>query len=254
MFLLSTLWGRGGADYSLNINYTQGADATTDTSGKPVAAVIEKAQFVFTEGLKASESVTIAGVTLTATQDATATAVAAAFQNLASGATPNISGFISSGSVTAGFSSGSIATVGVASGGPPAVTFTYFTTGPVSDIGGKYDLLFDNDTFVWNAGDAVVNSVDVIKDFSAWNGTRGDKLDIKNLLTGYTSGTSTLSQWVTIATAQIAPGGTTTNSTKITIDIDGGGSGTTNQTIWLEGVTISSTDPTFLKNNLILIA
>ncbi len=145
--------------------------------------------------------------------------------------------------------------MGVASGGPPAVSFTYSTTGPVADIGGKYDLLFDNDTFVWNAGDAVVNSVDVIKDFSAWNGTRGDKLDISKLLTnGYNSSSSTLSQWVTIATAQIAPGGTTTNSTKITIDIDGAGSGTTTQTIWLEGVTISSTDPTILKNNLILIA
>jgi len=251
-----TLWGRGGADYSLNINYTQGADATTDKDGKPVAAVIEKAQFVFTEGLKASESVTIAGVTLTATQDATATAVAAAFQNLVSGATPNISGFISSGSVTAGFSSGSIATVGVASGGPPAVTFTYFTTGPVADIGGKYDLLFDNDTFVWNAGDAVGNSVDIIKDFSAWNGTRGDKLDIKNLLTGYTSGTSTLSQWVSITNNSTIdrPSGVSSPNTKIVIDIDGAGSGTTTQTIWLDGVSGLSNDPTILKNNLILIA
>jgi len=220
---------------------------------------------VFTEGLKASESFTIAGVTLTATQDATANAVAAAFQNLASGATPNISGFISSGSVTAGFSSGSIATVGVASGGPPAVTFTYSTTGPVSDIGGKYDLLFDNDTFVWNAGDAVVNSVDVIKDFSAWNGTRGDKLDISKLLTnGYNSSSSTLSQWVSITnnSTNDRPSGVSSpnTNTKIVIDIDGAGAGTVTQTIWLDGVNLTLNGTTLdqqlsaLRTNGILIA
>jgi len=114
----------------------------------------------------------------------------------------------------------------------------------------------DEATFVWNAGDAVVNSVDVIKDFSAWNGTRGDKLDIRNLLTGYTSGTSTLSQWVSITNNSTIdrPSGVSSPNTKIVIDIDGAGSGTTTQTIWLDGVSGLSNDPTILKNSLILIA
>jgi hypothetical protein len=38
------------------------------------------------------------------------------------------------------------------------------------------------------------------------------------------------------------------------IDIDGAGSGTTTQTIWLDGVSGLSNDPTTLKNNGILIA
>jgi hypothetical protein len=149
-----------------------------------------------------------------------------------------------------------------------AVTLTFndlFNKGNENDVDGTVVGFIITEvtkgTFVWNAGDAVVNSVDVIKDFSAWNGTRGDKLDIKNLLTGYTSGTSTLSQWVTIATAQIAPGGTTANSTKITIDIDGAaGAGTTTQTIWLDGVNLTLNGTTLdqqlsaLRTNGILIA
>jgi hypothetical protein len=117
--------------------------------------------------------------------------------------------------------------------------------------------LNDNDTFVWNAGDAVGNSVDIIKDFSVWNGTTGDKLDIKNLLTGYTSGTSDLNKWVTFIINNSTvdkPSGVSSTNTKIVIDIDGAGSGTTTQTIWLDGVSGLSNDPTTLKNNGILIA
>ena len=83
---------------------------------------------------------------------------------------------------------------------------------------------------------------------------RSDKLNITSLLIGgYTPGTSTLSQWVTVATGQTAPNGTA-NSTKITIDVDGIGNGTITQTIWLEGVTLTTTDPATLKNNGVLIA
>jgi hypothetical protein len=73
------------------------------------------------------------------------------------------------------------------------------------------------------------------------------------LLTGYNSTSSTLSQWVSVAINQTAPSTTTANSTKITIDIDGSGSGTVNQIIWLEGVTLS-TDVAVLKTNGVLIA
>ena len=151
--------------------------------------------------------------------------------------------------------------MGAASGGPSAVTFTSDTLGKLSSKISTSYTLNDNDTFVWNAGDAIGNSVDIIKDFSAWNGTRGDKLDISKLLTnGYNSSSSTLSQWVTIATAQIAPSGTTTNSTKITIDIDGAGAGTVTQTIWLDGVNLTLNGTTLdqqlsaLRTNGILIA
>ena len=241
-----TLWGRGGAIYSLNINTTDGSATTKETS-----------QVVFTDGLKTGESVTIAGLTLTAKLDVAASTVANAFLNLASGATASASAsFTSSGSLTGWSSAATAATVGAASGGPSAVTFTSDTVGKLTlKISTSYTLN-DNDTFVWNAGDAVGNSVDIIKDFSVWNGTTGDKLDIKNLLTGYTSGTSTLSQWVSITNNSTIdrPSGVSSPNTKIVIDIDGAGSGTTTQTIWLDGVSGLSNDPTILKNNLILIA
>jgi len=241
-----TLWGRGGAIYSLNINTTDGTATTKETS-----------RVVFTDGLKTGESVTIAGLTLTAKLDVAASTVANAFLNLASGATASASAsFTSSGSLTGWSSAATTATVGAASGGPSAVTFTSDSLGKLSSKISTSYTLNDNDTFVWNAGDAVGNGVDIIKDFSAWNGTTGDKLDIKNLLTGYTSGTSTLSQWVSITNNATIdrPSGVSSPNTKIVIDIDGAGSGTTTQTIWLDGVSGLSNDPTILKNNLILIA
>ena len=116
-----------------------------------------------------------------------------------------------------------------------------------------------NDTFAWFAGDAGTSTgaVDIVKSFTAWIGTAGDKLDISKLLTnGYVSGTSTLSQWVTSVTnnASGAPSGVGTTNTKIVIDVDGTGSGTVTQTIWLDGVNLSSIDPAVLKSNGILIA
>ena len=112
-----------------------------------------------------------------------------------------------------------------------------------------------NDTFAWFLGDAgAMGAVDIVKGFVPLAGTTGDKLDILKLLSGYTSGTSILSQWVTsVTTAQTSPGGVA-NSTKMVIDVDGSGSGTVTQTIWLEGVNLSSTDPAVLKTSGVLIA
>jgi len=38
------------------------------------------------------------------------------------------------------------------------------------------------------------------------------------------------------------------------IDVDGSGTGNVTQTIWLEGVTLSTTDTAVLKNSGVLIA
>ena len=116
-----------------------------------------------------------------------------------------------------------------------------------------------NDTFIWFAGDAGTSApgaVDVVKNFTPWNsGTAsGDKINISKLLTNnYISNSSTLSQWVTLTANQASPSGTA-GSTKIVIDVDGSGPGQVFQTIWLEGVNLSSTDPAVLKTNPVLIA
>jgi hypothetical protein len=114
----------------------------------------------------------------------------------------------------------------------------------------------DSDSFVWALGDAgTTGAVDIVKDFVAWNGTAGDKLNITSLLAGgYNTSTSVLSQWVTVTTGQTLPGSATANSTKIVIDVDGSGAGNVTQTIWLEGVTLSTTDAAALKNSGVLIA
>ncbi|MFB5746115.1 Ig-like domain-containing protein [Cedecea sp. S5-13] len=104
----------------------------------------------------------------------------------------------------------------------------------------------DNDLFVWRAGDATGNATDIIKDFEAWNGTSGDKLDIGDLLVGLKgSSGSNIADWVTITT-----GGGNTN---ITIDIDGKGTGTTMQNIILQGTVLNTTDVTTLINSHVII-
>ena len=244
-----TMWGRGGGNHIVNLGLTNGTSTTT-----------ENTDVYFTDGLKIGESITIGGLTLTAVTAMTVSHVIAAFENLAQGATTGntVTGvtYNASGSL-ANWSSGAAAQS--SSFNSFAIKFTSTTpTTNVTDLTASYKLL-DNDTFVWNANDAgTTGATDVIKDFSAWNGTEGDKLNITSLLAGYSSTTSTLSQWVSVATGQTAPNGTA-NSTKITIDIDGTGPGLITQTIWLEGVTLASTDPAVLKfnsttNNGILIA
>ena len=96
----------------------------------------------------------------------------------------------------------------------------------------------NNDTFVWQSGDqGASGATDVIKDFVRWNGTSGDKLSIYPLLTGFTNATSTLSDWVkTVAINQTVNG--VANSTVMTIDVDGSGSGVITQVIQFEGVNL----------------
>jgi hypothetical protein len=129
-----------------------------------------------------------------------------------------------------------------------AVDATNFTAGKsVLVVGGQGNDTMTggaaNDTFAWFAGDAgtTTGAVDIVKSFTAWSGTAGDKLDITKLLTtGYVSGTSILSQWVTsVTTAQTSPSGVS-GSTRIVIDVDStAGSGTVTQTIWLDGVNLT---------------
>jgi len=134
-----------------------------------------------------------------------------------------------------------------------------------------------NDTFIWFAGDAgTTGAVDIVKNFTAWNGTAGEKLDISKLLTNnYVSGTSTLSQWVTSVSSNVtalngAPAGLSPTNTKIVIDVDGqpaagaaagaAGTGTVTQTIWLDGVNLNPSGASLdvllatLKSNGVLIA
>ena len=140
-----------------------------------------------------------------------------------------------------------------------AVDSTNFTTGKsVQVVGGQGNDTMTggaaNDTFTWFAGDAgtTTGAVDIVKSFGS--NSSSDKLDISKLLTGYTGGTN-LSKWVTsITTAQTSPGGVS-GSTKIVIDPDSTtGSGTATQTIWLEGVNLTSIDTAVLKTSGVLIA
>ena len=142
-----------------------------------------------------------------------------------------------------------------------SVDSTNFTTGKsVQVVGGQGNDTMTggaaNDTLTWFAGDAgtTTGAVDIVKSFGS--NSSSDKLDISKLLTnGYVSGTSTLSQWVTsVTTAQTSPGGVS-GSTRIVIDPDSTtGSSTVTQTIWLEGLNLTSIDPAVLKTSGVLIA
>ena len=127
------------------------------------------------------------------------------------------------------------------------MTFTSTTANSnVNNLSASYTLL-DNDTFIWNAGDAgtTTGAVDVIKDFAVWDGSKGDKLNLSALLTGGASSSTTLSNWIkTVAINQTING--VANSTTMTIDVDGTGPGTVTQVIQLEGVNLLSGLPSTL--------
>ena len=240
------MWGRGGGAHLVNLNIFQGKTTATETT-----------EVNFTDGLRVGESATVGGLTITANSDMNASNVANAFASLAHGANsnslPTSTTFTYSGSLS-GWSSGTVSQA--TTGSNWLVTFTSTTTNAdVADLAASYKLQ-DNDIFKWVSGDAgTTGATDIIKDFTAWSNNSGDKLDILGLLTGYNSTSSTLSQWVSVAINQTAPITNTANSTKITIDIDGtAGTGTTVQTIWLEGVTLNSTNADTLKANGVLIA
>jgi Ca2+-binding RTX toxin-like protein len=104
----------------------------------------------------------------------------------------------------------------------------------------------DNDTFVWGSGDAGLGASDVIRDFSAWNGTSGDRLDLSALLVGYQAGTSDISQWISVQNDATLPGASGWDvgktGTLLTIDIDGAGAGTVTQTIFLQNASLTTTN------------
>jgi Ca2+-binding RTX toxin-like protein len=125
----------------------------------------------------------------------------------------------------------------------------------------------DNDTFVWQRGDAgTAAALDIVRDFTAWNGTTGDRLNITQLLEGYTAGASNLAQWVKsiqtgVTGASLVGSGVISGSwdasqtgTLITIDVDGAGGGTVTQRIFLASTTLSSTDVTTLQTTGLIIA
>jgi len=116
----------------------------------------------------------------------------------------------------------------------------------------------DNDIFVWGSGDAGLGASDVIRDFTAWNGTSGDKLDLRALLVGYQAGTSDISRWISVQNDVTLPGATGWDvgktGTLLTIDIDGAGAGTATQTIFLENVSLTTTDPDQLISGGVILA
>jgi len=127
-------------------------------------------------------------------------------------------------------------------------------TGNDTMIGGPgEDQIFGgagSDTFVWRAGDAGSGATDTLSDFMPWNGMNGDKLDISALLQGYSG--SNLSQWVTLDIGQTING--TVSSSRLTIDIDGAGTGIVTQVINLQGSDLTGSSPTTLLNSGVLIA
>lgn len=116
----------------------------------------------------------------------------------------------------------------------------------------------DNDVFKWSAGDAGQGAFDVIRDFAVWNGTSGDKLDISALLQGYTSGSQSLDQWVTVRSdvvpSNLSGWDATRSGTLITIDLDGPSSGTVKQSIFLEGVSLGAVNVNNLVSTGVIIA
>lgn len=116
----------------------------------------------------------------------------------------------------------------------------------------------DNDVFVWGSGDAGLGAQDVIRDFTPWNGTSGDKIDLSALLTGYQAGTSDISQWISVQNDVTLPGATGWDIGKtgalLTIDIDGAGAGTITQTIFLENMSLAMTNPNQLISSGVILA
>jgi len=216
------------------------------------SGVTENSIFRFTD-LSAGQSITIAGLTLTANSTLTASAVTTAFGGLAAGSTgKTVTGGTFSGTLTGWSSNATANEVNTAS---HMVAFRSITsTSDVTDITYSFDtdrILRDNDTFVWQSGDAGTGATDTIKDFKAWNDSVGDRLNITNLLEGYTPGVSTLADWVSVATGLTING--MANSSRLTIDVDGAGASTVTQIIELEGATLN-TDLTQLLSSGVLIA
>jgi hypothetical protein len=211
-----TIWGRGGGAFNFWSDTWPGFTS-----------------FRFAE-LNSGQSITIGGLTFTASKNLTALEVADAFDSLDAATSPAALSYGNySGTLAVGWTSAAMADTNTAT---PTVSFTKGADGTVTTLTGTFDMEAsnDNDVFIWNKGDAGTGATDTIKDLRAWDGSVGDKLDISQLLQGYSG--SDLSQWVTLQTGQTING--VANSSRITIDIDGAGGGTVTQAIALEGVNI----------------
>jgi hypothetical protein len=243
-----TLWGRGGANFNFMAFKVEGAAPTTApvTTGNS-----EYYAFNFVP-LKASEWVTVGGLTLTANENMSAEDVAKSFASVDSTSGSfvgtNTDQAIFSGAFATGWKTMPEAT-NIYFGSPTMMGFFSPTLANMQDLtfSGK-TTPDDNDTFVWEANDAVTGAgttaTDTLRDFTAWNGTSGDKLDISALLVGYAD--SNLSQWVTLVT--------TSNNSSLTIDIDGSDGGSVRQIINLPGTNLSGHTPDSLVNAGVLIA
>ncbi|MDQ7991011.1 MAG: type I secretion C-terminal target domain-containing protein [Candidatus Dactylopiibacterium sp.] len=103
----------------------------------------------------------------------------------------------------------------------------------------------ESNTFVWKQGDAGTGAMDIIRDFSVWNGSEGDRLDVSKLLQGFRPGTDDISHWITTAvtTAPEAQGWDAgRQGLMLTIDVDGDGSGRAMQQIFLSNITDAHLD------------
>ena len=113
-----------------------------------------------------------------------------------------------------------------------------------------------NNTFLWSSGDATSGTqahraIDLIRDFRAWNGSSGDRLDITRLLEGYSaSQESALGNWVQVDNNATVQG--VARSTRLTIDVNGSQAGGDVQIIELQGVQLSSSSALDLVHTQLL--
>jgi Ca2+-binding RTX toxin-like protein len=98
-----------------------------------------------------------------------------------------------------------------------------------------------SDTFVFEAASAF-NNIDVIQDF---NRSQGDKLDISDLLIGYTSGVSDINDFVSLST--------TSGNTTVLIDRDGTGGSYSDQSITVLNSSSGYTVDDLFNNNHFII-
>ncbi len=202
--------------------------------------------------METGQSLSCNGLTFTASRYLTADEAASAWANL--GASAGQPASTPLGSYSGAW--GNTWTTGPSTGAQLSVNATDATArwdlrGTMSTNGGP---VRDNNVFVWNDGDAQGGAVDVIKDFVVWDaalpghGPKGDRLDIRNLLQGYTAG-SDLSQWVTLTTTAVVNG-----TASLAIDLDGLGTNTTTQVINLQGANLSGYDLNRLVADGVLLA
>jgi Ca2+-binding RTX toxin-like protein len=246
------LWGRGGTD-------TVTKFGIKNIDGKINTPESMEFGFVQFDKLGAGNTVSIGGLTLTATSDLNGLELATAFSNITAGGSGNpvqgkysFSGHLLSGWQSTGitevfqnplYKSYNITFVSTSNGN---VTLPTELQAAIT----KFNMT-DNDTFKWNSGDASAGSLttDTIKDFKAWDGSSGDKIDISGLLRGlgYSSSSSTLSDWVMFTPAS--------GSSAAKIDIDTGAGTNVIQTIVLENANLgTNTTLQHLLDNRVVVA